>query len=181
MFPALGLVEVSSIARGMVVSDRCVKKAPVTLIASNPISPGRFLSLFWGDVASVEASMQEGMEVAGDALVDHLYLPGAHPAILDLLTKRSKPAEIDSLGIVETHSVSSALLAADAALKAADVGLLELRLASGLAGKGYFVLSGSLDSVEASLDAARNGLLAVQLVSVEVIPRPDPEFTRFLL
>ncbi len=181
MFPALGLVEVSSIARGMVVSDRCVKKAPITLIASNPISPGRFMTLFWGDVASVEASMLEGIEVAADCLVDQLYLPGAHPGILDVLTHTNRPAEIDSLGIVETHSVASALLAADFALKAAEVGLLELRLASGLAGKGYFVLTGSLDSVQASLESVKNGLMSVQLLSVEVIPRPDPEFTRFLL
>lgn len=181
MFPALGLVEVSSIARGMVVSDRCVKKAPVTLLASNPISPGRFITLFWGDVASVEASMQEGVEVAGDTLVDQLYLPGAHPQILQLLTRKGQPAEIDSLGIVETHSVSAALLASDAALKAADVALVELRLASGLGGKGYFVLSGSLDCVEASLEAVNARLQSIQLVSVEVIPRPDPEFTRFLL
>lgn len=181
MFPALGLVEVSSIARGMVVSDRCAKKAPVTLLASNPVSPGRFLSLFWGDVASVEASLQEGIEVATDTLVDHLYLPGAHPAILDFLTGGARPTEVDSLGIVETHSVASALVAADSALKAAEVGLVELRLASGLAGKGYFVISGTLDSVEASLDAARCSLKAFQLVSVEKIPRPDPEFTRFFM
>ncbi len=180
MFPALGLIEVSSIARGMVVSDRCVKKAPVKLIASNPISPGRFMTLFWGDVASVEASVAEGIEVAGDALVDTLYLPGAHDSLVRALCGPVDPAEPDSLGIVETFTVSAALVAADASLKASEVRLMEIRLASGLGGKGYFVITGELDAVQASVEVACGLLSPEQLLTSEIIARPDPEFCQFL-
>ena len=46
--PALALVELSSIARGVVVTDAVCKKAPVDVVRSAPVSPGKFVSLFVG-------------------------------------------------------------------------------------------------------------------------------------
>jgi hypothetical protein len=45
--------------------------------------------------------------------------------------------------VVEVSSVAGTLLAADAALKAAQVRLLKLHLARGIGGKGYFSMTGS--------------------------------------
>jgi len=178
--PALALIEVSSIARGMVVSDACVKKAPVRLVASTPISPGRYITVFWGEVAEVEESFGTGIETAGETLVDRLFLPGAHAALLAALLRVDKPGNVDSIGIVETFTVASTLLSADAACKAADVSLLELRLASGIGGKAYYIVSGLLHDVEAALDAGRGILAQSQLVRTEVIPRPAPDFADFV-
>ncbi len=179
-FPALALIEVSSIARGMVVSDACVKKAPVKLVASKPISPGRYITVFWGEVAEVDESFRAGIEAAGDTLVDRLFLPGAHHALLAALLRVDKPANVDSIGIVETFTVAATLLSADAACKAAEVALLELRLASGIGGKAYYIVSGLLHDVEASLEAGRGILAQSQLVRTEVIPRPAPDFADFI-
>lgn len=181
MLPALALIEAASIARGMVISDRCCKKAPIVLLKSEPVSPGKFLTLFCGDVASVEEAFNEGIQTAGTTLVDRLYLPGVHD---DLLLRLTRPAsspmsEIDSLGIVETYTVAACLCAADAALKAADCQLLEMRLGAGLGGKGYFVLSGRLDSIEASVESARKVLTTEQLTAVEIVARPDPDYSSF--
>ncbi len=142
MYPAIGLIEVSSIARGMVVSDACVKKAPIRLLASRPISPGRYITLFWGDVAEVDEAFREGIETARDTLVDKLFLPGADEQLLDNLTGLAQPAPVDAMGIVETFTVASAILSADAACKAAEVKLLEVRLATGMGGKSYYIVTG---------------------------------------
>ena len=72
---ALGLLEISSIARGYRVVDALVKKSPVLLLEANVVEPGKFLVLFSGSVAEVEESFKEAMEVAGDACIDHLFLP----------------------------------------------------------------------------------------------------------
>lgn len=180
MFPALALIEVSSIARGMVVTDACVKKAHVHLLASNPISPGRYITLFWGEVAEVEESLRAGVEVAGDTLVDQLFLPGAHEGLLRTLNASDRPARVDSVGIVETFTVAAAIVSADAACKCTSVELLELRLASGMSGKCFYVISGELYDVEASVQAGAAILNQSQLVSTEIIASPAPDFHEFI-
>jgi len=180
MYPALALIEVSSIARGMVVSDACVKKAHVDLLSSQPISPGRYITLFWGQVAEVEEAYEEGLRVAADALVDKLFLPGVHDYLPETLLGLARISHVDSVGVVETFTVSATLLAADAACKAAEVGLLELRLASGLGGKAYFIVTGELHDVEAAVEAGRGLLAEDQLRLTEIIPRPAPDFTEFV-
>ena len=49
--PALGLVEVGSIARGMVVMDAMVKRAPADVVDNWTASPGKYLVLVAGEVA----------------------------------------------------------------------------------------------------------------------------------
>ena len=174
--PAIGLLEVSSLARGFVVTDAVVKRAAVTLLGSHPIAPGRYVTLFWGPVAEVEESFAAGEEAGREVLVDSLFLPGAHEQVIEALTAgRCRRPEPDALGILETYSVTGAILSADAACKAAEVELLELRLAHGLGGKGLWVVTGALHDVEAALEAGTGVLGAGVLVRTERIPRPHPE------
>ena len=180
MYPALGLIEVSSISRGMVVTDACVKKAEVRLIESRPISPGRYLTLFWGSVAEVEEAWREGIAVAESTRVDDLFLPGAHESLLESLVGLAGPMNVDSLGIIETFSVASTLLSVDAACKAAQVRLLELRLATGLGGKSYFIVTGELHDVEAAVDSGTAIIAGSQLQRFEIIPQPAADFTEFV-
>ena len=180
MYPAIGLIEVSSIARGMVVSDACVKRASVELLESRPISPGRYITLFWGEVAEVEEAFKSGLESAGDTLVDRLFLSGAHQGLLDSLLGLSRAPGVDSIGVIETYSVASTLLSADAACKAAEVRLLEVRLATGLGGKSYYIVTGELHDVEAAVGAGRELLESGQLQNTEIIARPAPDFTEFI-
>jgi microcompartment protein CcmL/EutN len=178
-FPAIGLIECSSIARGMTITDAVVKKAEVRLLQANPISPGRYLLLFWGPVAEVEESLKDGLAICGDRLVASLFLPGVDQQVLDCLRKQNQRPEPDSLGILETFDVSSALLSADAACKAAEVRLIELRLAHGIGGKGYWVLSGELFEIQAAMEAAVQ-VAGDKLAQQETIARPHPDMLNFL-
>ena len=180
MYPALALIEVRSVARGMVVADALVKKASVELLRASPISPGRYITIFWGPVADVEEAHNEGLSQAGDFLVDHLILPGAHQELRESLLSVSQPSPVDSLGIVETSTIAATLLSADVALKCAEVHLLELRLGAGLDGKGYFILSGPLPNVQAAMEKVESALSPQQRVNLEVIPAPASDFTDFL-
>jgi microcompartment protein CcmL/EutN len=86
--------------------------------------------------------------------------------------------QLDAVGVVETNTVASTILAADAALKQASVDLIDIRIANGLGGKSFFVVTGEVSDVRSSVaagasSASSSGMLAREVV----IPRPHPELT----
>lgn len=179
---ALGLLELQSIARGMTVADALVKRAAVQLHLNRPVSPGKHLVLCSGDVGDVEEAMQAGRAQAGTTLCDELLLTQVHDEVLDVLRRKDKrPLGEDlSIGILETLSASSTLRGADAACKAAEVRVHELRLCDGLGGKGFAILVGEQDMVEAALATVEQLLSPGLLLTVELIARPHPDFLQTL-
>lgn len=173
--PALALLELESIARGIVVADAVLKRAQVTIALAEPTTPGKYLLLFSGEVAEVDESFRAGKERAGATLLDALYLPQADAGLVAAITGKLHAATGESLGVVETQTVASALLAADAALKKADVALTRIELARGIGGKGYFTLTGSLHMMEAALEAAAAAIDARLLLTTELLSNPHPE------
>lgn len=150
--PAIALLEFSSIAAGIEAGDAMVKRAPVQRILSGTVQPGHFLVLVSGQVAEVEEAVKAGEETGGSEVRDKLYLPNVHPAVVKALTGDLQVRSADSLGIIETHTVASAIHAADAGVKGADVQLLQMRLADGLGGKGLVLFTGVIADVEAAVE-----------------------------
>ncbi len=174
--PSLGLIEIKSIARWLFVTDVITKKAPVRLIKSQSVCAGKYLILFCGEVADVEEALKEGIIASGDSLIGEFILPYAHRSLIPGLFGNSDVKRIKSIGVIETFSISAALYAADTSLKASEVELLEIVLASGLGGKGYFIINGELADIEASMLAAKNYLLKEGLLAgYEIIAKPHPE------
>ena len=173
--PALALIELSSIARGYPVADAMVKKAQVALAECRPVSPGKFLVLVTGQVAAVDEAFRAGLAIAGDRLIDKLFLPHAHPQIIPAVGGAIPPAAIDSFAAVETTTVAASILAADAAVKAAAVRIVEMQLARGIGGKAYFSLSGPLAEIEAAVEAAAGAITADLLTATEIIAAPHED------
>jgi microcompartment protein CcmL/EutN len=174
---ALGLLELGSIAAGVRVTDEILKTAHVHLLEAVPISSGKFLAVFVGGVAEVEASLRAGRGVAGDAVVDELLLAHVHPDVLPAVGRREREVEVeDALGIVETRTVAAAIVGADAAAKAARVRLVEIGAGRGIGGRGYFTLCGDVASVSAAAEAGRR-LIEPRghHVRTEVLAGPHPE------
>jgi microcompartment protein CcmL/EutN len=144
-------------------------------VFAEPTSPGKYLLLFSGPVAEVQESHQAAVEFAGSGVIDQLWLPYAHPMLVQGLEEAFSAEWGESIGVVETHTVAAAILCADAALKEAEVRLMQLHLARGIGGKGYFTLSGSLDMVEAALLAAGKAVSENLLLTTELIQKPHPE------
>jgi microcompartment protein CcmL/EutN len=179
---ALALLEVSSLARGVVVADAVAKRAPVELLLCEPVTPGKYLVLFGGGVAEADEALQAGARAAGDALVDRLWLPQAHPQLMPAiragtagLARVAAGGEPSTAGLVELLTVAAALRGADAACKAAEVELQLLRLARGIGGKGFFILRGELHSVEAAVSAATQAAGDGLVVGAEIIPAPHAD------
>jgi microcompartment protein CcmL/EutN len=173
--PALGFLELESIARGMVVADALVKKAPVTLALCEATTPGKYLVLFSGGVGEVEEAFKEGLAVAGATLLDKLMLPQASAGLVRALSSHFRREWGESVGIVETHTVAAALQAADTALKHAEVWMKHLHLARNIGGKGTFTLTGELNMVEAALEGVTLAVEPQLLLATELIRRPHTE------
>jgi len=172
--PALALLELESIARGMAVADAVLKRAPVKIHLAEAVTPGKYLLLFSGGVAEVEESLSAGKETAGASLLGQVFLPRVDSKLVAGLDGRFE-AGTDSVAIVETQTVASALVSADSALKRANVTLSQLLLARGIAGKGVYVLEGELHDVEAALEAVSAAVEPSLILNTELIQKPHPE------
>ncbi|MGD9141979.1 MAG: BMC domain-containing protein [bacterium] len=173
---AIGLVEFNSIAFGIQAADEMVKIAPVELVIAMTICPGKYLSLVVGDVSSVDSSVRRGVAVGADTVVDSLFIPNVHPMIFPAMMGTAAPGGIASVGVIETFSVASAIIAGDGAAKAAEVRLIDLRVAQGLAGKSYVTMTGDVSDVTAGVRAGVDLIKeSGMLVKSVVIPSPHDD------
>ena len=172
-YTAVGTVEFNSIAAGIDAADQMVKTAQVDPLFFKTICHGQFVADVTCDVAAVSDSVNAGRETHADALVDWFIIPNIHRDVIGALAGATSITERGALGIIETFSAASIVVASDAAVKAADVQLLDVRVALGLGGKGYALMTGDVAAVNAAVEAgstaaAESGLL----VSKVVIPSP---------
>ena len=181
--PCIGLLELCSVARGVEAADSILWEAEIEMLFSQPVQPGKYVMLFTGSVESVRSAMRRGAEVAGGDLVDQLIIQQVHEQVEQALRRKGGHVngELDAVGVVETATVASSIIAADLALKAATVDLLELRIANGLGGKSFFTLTGEVSDVRSSVTAGSRGADEKgQLTRQVVIPRPHPDLAYHL-
>jgi len=180
MLHAIGLLELTSIAKGIEAADAMLKASQVDLLEAKPICPGKYIVLVAGDVAAVQSSVDAGKSIGTDAVVDDFVLSNVHPNVISAIGAASPVTDIRALGIIETFSVASLIVAADTAAKAADVNLLEIR--TGIGGKSFVTMTGDVSSVQAAVDAG-TGLAAERGMVVErvVIPSPHAQLKQCIL
>jgi microcompartment protein CcmL/EutN len=151
MQPAIAVLEFDSIARGIEAADAMIKRAPLDVIRTGTVHPGKYLVLVGGLTADVEEAVAAGTFTAGSALMDVIFLPDVHPDVVASIggTRREEGGE--ALGVIETSTVASVIHAADAGVKGARVVIRDLRLADELGGKGYVLFVGEVAEVEAAV------------------------------
>lgn len=176
---AIGMNELMSIPTGMEACDAMLKAAEVELVSAGCVCAGKYYIVVTGDVAAVQSSVQAGARVSDNLLVDSLVIPNVDPQVAPAISACTMVDRLDALGIMETYSLCAAVHAADAAAKAADVDLLEVRLGRGLGGKSFILLTGEVAAVRSSIEAAEalpetQGLMAKSVV----IPSPHPDMLK---
>ncbi|MBI3820153.1 MAG: BMC domain-containing protein [Planctomycetes bacterium] len=179
--PCVGLLELSSIARGVQAADAVLWQAEIEILFCEPASPGKFVILFSGEVESVSQSLRRGMEVAGSDLTDQIIIPNLDPIIYDALCGRFAQAPLDAIGIIETSTVASTILSADIAIKTAIVNPVELRLANQIGGKAFVTFVGEVGDVRTAVGAgASSAREKGTLVNEIVISGPHPMLAKYL-
>ncbi|MCK4551948.1 MAG: BMC domain-containing protein [Tenericutes bacterium] len=179
---SLGMIELNSIARGIEAGDAIVKTAHVKLIGAYASCPGKYVVMIRGSVSAVKSAIEVGAKVAGKSLVKDIIIASIHEQVFTALSCTTEIVPKGAVGIIETYSLATAVLVSDAAVKAANVVLLEIRLGRGLGGKAFTILTGDVSDVKAAVEAAidankDDGLLA----HTAVIPKISKEMLQTLL
>jgi microcompartment protein CcmL/EutN len=182
MSKAIGMVEYKTVSTGVQAADLIIKTAEVEIIEAQTVCPGKYIVLLSGDLSAVNASIEASRTKFSDGLIDSFILGNPHESIFSAIYGASNIENARALGILETFSAASIIVAADEAAKTADVTLIELRIARGMCGKSYMMLTGDIAAVTAAIQKAaiavgENGML----LNSSVIANPDPKLWKTIL
>lgn len=178
----IGFLELNSIAKGVETADCILKTAETELIFARAGCPGKYCVFFSGEVAAVTSALEAGKVLGGSSVVDSVVIPSVHPLVLAAINQVTEPMEVSALGVMEFFSITAAVYAADAAVKAAQVDLMDVRLGTGIGGKSFVVLTGDVAAVNEAVEAGVHAPSAEGLlISRVVIPNPRREVFESLL
>ncbi|MDD6484576.1 MAG: BMC domain-containing protein [Clostridiales bacterium] len=179
---SIGLVEVKNVSKGIVVTDEMLKSAGVNLISSGSVCPGKFVTIVGGELSAIHAAVDRAKLIAEDAMIDTFVIGNLGDSVYEAVCGTATVTQRKAFGIVETFTAASAIEAADAAVKAGDIELVEVRVARGMAGKCFVSMTGDVADVKAAVEAgaaiaARQGVL----INTEVIANPHPDLWEAVL
>ena len=179
---AIGMVEYKTVSSGIQAADLIVKTSDVTLIEAQTVCPGKFIILFSGDISAVRVAVDAAERQFPESMIDKFVLGNPHDSIFKALSCTAQIDDVNALGIVETFTGASAIVAADHAAKTAEVDIFEIRIARGMCGKSYVLLTGSVAAVTEAVESSVSMIKEEGLVlDYAVIPSPSKEFVRTLI
>lgn len=150
---SIGIVEFRSVAIGISAIDKIVKASDVRIVDAKAICPGKYYIIFAGSVSAVSNSMNVIRKEEETFIIDSANISNVYPEIFSALFQTAEIKEWKSIGIIETITSPSIFVAADAAVKATNVDLVEVRVARALGGKNTVIINGDVSSVEESIRA----------------------------
>ena len=155
MSKAIGMVEYKTVSAGITATDAMVKTSEVSIIEAQTVCPGKYIAIITGDLSAVKAAVDNA---------------------------KSKIEDVSALGIFETYDAASIIVAADEAAKTAIVDLIELRIARGMCGKSYMLLTGEVAAVEAAIERAKEAVKdRGMFLDSSVIAHPDAQIRDAIL
>jgi microcompartment protein CcmL/EutN len=176
------MIEFNSIAVGIEAADHMVKAAQVEPLMMKTICPGKFVVAVFAEVASVQSAVDAGLASGKDTVVDHFVIANIDTSVISAISCAVDKVSGAAIGVIETFSAASAILAADTAVKTASVDLIEVRIAMGVGGKAFCILSGDVGPVEMAVNAGaatagENGMLVRKVV----IPSMSQQVLRHIM
>ena len=181
MSKSIGSIEFKSIAKGIEATDAALKSAGIRLVSSHPACPGKYEMIITGTISNVSAAVDHVKERFGEKLIDSSIMGRIDEQVITALFRTVAVEKSGSLGIIETYSASSAIKAADIAVKTAKVEIFELRVSRGMGGKGMVLITGDVGDVTAAVEAGAQAASRLgELVAQHVIPRPHGDVEKIL-
>lgn len=182
MSKAIGMVEYRTVSAGITAVDVMVKTADISIVEAQTVCPGKYIAIVSGDLSAVKESVAAAKNNYGKHLINSFVLGNPHESIFPAIYAATEITNVSALGIVETYDATSIIVAADEAAKTAVVDLIEMRIARGMCGKSYFLITGEIAAVQASVERAvevisESGMYA----DSSVIAHPDPAIKKAIL
>ncbi len=182
MSKAIGMVEYTTVATGIQAADLMVKTAEVELIEAEVVCPGKYIVLISGDLSAVRAAVDASKTQFPGKLMDSFVLGNPHESIFPAIYGTTDVENPRALGVIETYSAASIIVAADLAAKTSLVDLIELRIAKGMCGKSYLLITGEVASVQAAVDRVKEDIKETSMfLDSSVIANPDMKMWKTIL
>lgn len=182
MSRAIGMIEFKTVASGITAADQMVKTSDVELLEAQTVCPGKYIALIAGDLSAVKAAVERAEKTRPDELIDSFVLGNPDESIFPAIYGSSHVEDINALGILETYDAASIIVAADIAAKTAIVKLIELRIAKGMCGKSYMLITGEVAACEAAIAKAKASVGEKGMfLDSSVIARPDAQLCKAIL
>lgn len=182
MHRAIGMIEFKTVSAGIMAADQMVKTADVEILEAQTVCPGKYIALIAGDLSAVNAAVERAKTTREEELISSFVLGNPDESIFPAIYGSSSIDGVAALGVLETYDAASIIVAADVAAKTAVVKLIELRIAKGMCGKSYMLITGEVAACAAAIEKAKAtvGDRGMFLDSA-VIARPDPQICRKIL
>ncbi|NCB92285.1 MAG: BMC domain-containing protein [Clostridia bacterium] len=182
MSKAIGMIELKTTASGITAADTMVKTSEVELIEAQTVCPGKYIAIISGDLSAVKAAVEAASSKFEEQLIDNFVLGNPHESIFPAIYGSAQIDKVSALGILETYDAASIIVAADMAAKTAVVDLIELRIAKGMCGKSYMLITGEVSAVEASIEKAKMEVAKKGMyLDSSVIAHPDAKVIESIL
>ncbi len=182
MHKAIGMIEFKTVSAGITAADQMVKTAAVEILEAQTVCPGKYIALIAGELSAVNAAVERAKNIRPDELIGSFVLGNPDESIFPAIYGTGEIDRVSALGILETYDASSIIVAADIAAKTAIVQLIELRIAKGMCGKSYMLITGEVAACQAAIDKAKAaiGERGMYLDS-SVIAHPDPQMCKAIV
>ncbi len=182
MQKAIGMIEFKTVSAGITAADQMVKTADVEILEAQTVCPGKYIAIVAGDLSAVKAAVERARQTRPEELIDDFVLGNPDESIFPAIYGSSSVEGISALGILETYDAASIIVAADIAAKTAIVKLIELRIAKGMCGKSYMLITGEVAACEAAIAKAKESVGEKGMfLDSSVIAHPDPQMCKAIL
>ena len=182
MGKSIGMVEYTTVSTGIQAVDLMIKTSEVEIIEAQVVCPGKYIAIISGELSAVNAAVEASRTQFGQKLIDSFVLGNPHESIFPAIYGATEVENPRALGVAETYSAASIIVAADVAAKTAMVDLIELRIARGMCGKSYMYLTGEVAAVTAAIEKAKKELEETGMyLDSSVTANPDMKLWKVIL
>lgn len=182
MSKAIGMIEFKTVSAGITAADQMVKTANVEIIEAQTVCPGKYIAIISGDLSAVNAAVERAGQTRPEELIDSFVLGNPDESIFPAIYGSSHIDGVNALGILETYDAASIIVAADIAAKTAIVKLIELRIAKGMCGKSYMLITGEIAACEAAIEKAKASVGEKGMfLDSSVIAHPDEQICKAIM
>ena len=174
MSKAIGMIEYKTVSAGITATDLMVKTADVDLIEAQTVCPGKYIAIITGELSAVRSAVDNARHTFELQYIDSFVLGNPDESIFPAIVGTTEVGSVSALGVIETFDAAQIIVAADNAVKTAEVKLIEIRLARGMCGKSYAIITGEVAAVDAAIERAKDAVMSSgMLLDSTVIARPD--------
>ena len=176
MYKSIGVIELKCVPKGVEAADAALKSAGIDMVSAHPSCPGKYEIILTGSISNVTAAIDHVRERFDGYVIDSSVMGRIDEQVISALFSTNEGRKAGSLGLIETYSASSAIKAADIAVKTARVEIYDLRVSRGMGGKGVVMLTGEVGDVSAATEAASEYARSLGMLSAtSVIAAPHAD------